>query len=66
MLVLGRKENESVHIGNNVVVRLQRHRKGWALAIEAPKDIPVHRSEVVDKIIESGRKLPEVAAVVEK
>ena len=60
MLVLGREENESIHIGSNVVVKLMKVRHGWALGIEAPREIPIHRSEVVSKIIASGRSVPPV------
>lgn len=47
MLILTRKSGESIHIGNDIVV--------WVLAvrgdkvkvgISAPRDVPVHRSEI--------------------
>ena len=54
MLVLSRKENEAIVIGegeNKIIVEVvwldsQRVRLG----ITAPPDVPVHREEVYDKI----------------
>jgi carbon storage regulator len=51
MLVLSRKENESIVINENtkiVVAKIQGSRV--LLAIEAPKEVPVHRHEVPAKI----------------
>ncbi len=51
MLVLSRKNNQSILIGSNirvVVVRLEGDRV--KLGIEAPRDVPVRRSEVREEI----------------
>lgn len=46
-LVLSRKRNESFRIGHDIVVSVVEIRgEKVRLAIEAPKDIPVHREEV--------------------
>lgn len=51
MLVLSRKRNESIVIGDNVVVTLIDIRGDKIrLGIEAPQDIPVHRKEVYEAI----------------
>lgn len=49
MLVLTRKKNESIVIGNNItltVIGIQGNRV--RLGIVAPKEVPVHRQEVHD------------------
>jgi carbon storage regulator len=51
MLVLSRKENESIVINENIkiiVAEVQGSRV--RLAIEAPKEVPVHRHEVSAKL----------------
>lgn len=50
MLVLSRKLNQSIHIGENISVRIVRI-KGNAiqLGIEAPSDVHVLRSELIEK-----------------
>lgn len=60
MLVLARDEGQAVVIGDNVLIKLVRTRGGWGFAIDAPREIPVHRQEVVSKILASGRTLPSV------
>ena len=51
MLVLSRKKNESVVIGEGVVITVIEIRGDKVrLGIEAPKEIPVHRREVYDAI----------------
>lgn len=51
MLVLSRKKDESIVIGDGIVVRIVEIRGDKVrLGIEAPKDVPVHRQEVYDAI----------------
>ena len=51
MLVLSRKKNESIEIGRDVVVTVVETRGDKVrLGIEAPRDVPVHRSEVAEAI----------------
>ena len=51
MLVLSRKKNESIVIGDGIVVTIVEVRGDKVrLGIEAPKEVPVHRREVFDAI----------------
>jgi len=51
MLVLSRKKNESIVIGENIrIVIVEVRGDKVRLGIEAPNDIPVHRQEVYDAI----------------
>ena len=52
MLVLSRKKNESIVINDNSVITVVEIRGDKVrLGIEAPRDIPVHRREVLDAIL---------------
>ena len=47
MLVLSRKPNESVVIAENIVVTVIEVRGDKVrLGIQAPRDVPIHRSEI--------------------
>lgn len=51
MLVLSRKKNESIVINENVTVTVVEIRGDKVrLGIAAPKEVPVHRQEVIDAI----------------
>ena len=51
MLVLSRQRDESIIIGDNIVVTIVDVRGDKVrLGIEAPKEIPVHRQEVYEAI----------------
>jgi carbon storage regulator len=51
MLVLSREKDESIVIGENVKVKVLDVRGGKVrLGVEAPKDVPVHRQEVHERI----------------
>ncbi|MEQ8791470.1 MAG: carbon storage regulator CsrA [Pirellulaceae bacterium] len=51
MLVLSRKKNESIHIGGGITISVVEVRGNRVhLAIDAPREIPVHRGEVYDRI----------------
>jgi carbon storage regulator len=64
MLVLGRYTNQSIHIGSNIVLHVIEARDGLVrLAIAAPSEIPVHRSEIVAKILAEGRTIPAVGVI---
>ena len=64
MLILSRKTNESIVIADNIVITVVevRHDK-VRLGIEAPKEVPVHRREIYDKIksAEVAKKEPEAS-----
>jgi carbon storage regulator len=51
MLVLSRHRDESIIIGDNIVITIVEVRGDKVrLGIQAPTDIPVHRQEVYDAI----------------
>jgi carbon storage regulator len=51
MLVLSRKRNESIVIDEKIVVTVVDIRGDKVrLGIEAPKDVPIHRSEVYEAL----------------
>ncbi|TWT90570.1 hypothetical protein Mal64_09640 [Pseudobythopirellula maris] len=51
MLVLSRKKNESIVINDDITIVVVEIRGDKVrLGIEAPKEVPVHRSEVYDAI----------------
>ena len=51
MLVLSRKPNESIVINDDIVVTVLAVECGKVrLGIEAPREIPVHRQEIHEKI----------------
>ena len=51
MLILSRKTNESIVINDNIVITVVEVRGDKVrLGIEAPKEVPVHRREIYDKI----------------
>ncbi len=57
MLVLSRKIGEVVTIGSSVQIKILSFDRGIVrLGIEAPRNIPVHRKEIYDKIIEMNRQ----------
>ena len=59
MLVLSRQRDESIMIGDNVVVTIVDIRGDKVrLGIEAPNEIPVHRQEVYEAIKRDGRRSP--------
>jgi len=50
MLVLSRKKNESIMIGESEVTIVEIRGDKVRLGIDAPIEIPVHRREVYDAI----------------
>ena len=56
MLVLTRKCDESIRIGNNIIIKVLETSSGHIkLGITAPRDIPVHREEVYERIQEENQ-----------
>jgi carbon storage regulator len=56
MLVLSRKKNESIVIDEKIVITIVEIRGDKVrLGIDAPKEVPVHRSEVWEAIKRQGR-----------
>ena len=61
MLVLSRHRDESIMIGDDVVVTIVDIRGDKVrLGIDAPQDIPVHRQEVYDAIQRENQKAARV------
>ena len=51
MLILSRKLNERIVIGNDIVITVVSIRGGHVrLGVEAPRQVPVHRREVYEAI----------------
>ena len=52
MLVLARKTDERIVIGDNIVITVVEIRGDKVrLGIEAPREVPVHRQEVYEAIL---------------
>jgi len=48
MLVLARKRGERIHIGDNIVITIVEIDRGRVrIGVEAPRDIPVFRQELL-------------------
>lgn len=61
MLVLSRQRDESIIIGDNVVVTIVDVRGDKVrLGIEAPIEIPVHRQEVYEAIQRENRQAAQM------
>ena len=57
MLVLTRREGESIVIGEKIivtVVKIKDGGKGVRIGIDAPQDVSVYRPEVLERIKEEG------------
>lgn len=62
MLVLSRHRDESIMIGDDVVVTIVDIRGDKVrLGIDAPTDIPVHRQEVYEAIKRENQKATELS-----
>jgi len=64
MLVLSRKINQSIMIGDDIrIVIVAVDRDQVKLGIEAPRSVPVHRSEVYDEIRRANQEASAAPAV---
>ncbi len=60
MLVLSRKKNESIIIGNDItIVIIEIRGDKVRLGVKAPREVTVHRQEVYDAILRSERNESE-------
>ena len=65
MLVVTRRSDEAIVIGDGIEVRVLRVGKaGVRLGISAPADVPVHRREVYDSVCDSNRAAATTEAEV--
>lgn len=56
MLILTRSVDETIQIGNDIVITVvQLDNKQVRIGIAAPKEVPVYRGEIQQRI-ENGRK----------
>ncbi len=63
MLVLSRRPNESIVINDKIVITVIEIRGDKVrLGIEAPRDVPVHRSEVYSAIQRAETEVSDVPA----
>ena len=65
MLVLSRKVNESIVVNDDITITVVEIRGDKVrLAIEAPREVSVHRREVFDAIHRVGDPQPTVSAPI--
>ncbi len=65
MLVVGRRENEGIRIGDDITISVARIEDGRVrIAIDAPAGMPVVREELLESTERNGRAL--IAAYREK
>ena len=63
MLVLSRRQGESIHIGKDIIIKVTKVWGGHArIAIQAPKDVIISRSELLSKEKEHATTCPEKEA----
>ena len=52
MLVLSRKINERIFIGDNIVITITSIDRGKVrIGVEAPKDVTIYREEIAEKLL---------------
>lgn len=67
MLVLSRKVNQSIMIGDDIEIKILEIRGDQVrIGIEAPKSVPVHRKEVYEAIVRENILAAQMAAQVEE
>lgn len=65
MLVLGRRVNEYIMIGDDIKIKIVELKNNQVkIGIDAPEDITVHRSEIYNKI--QNEKKQEVSTMASK
>jgi len=57
MLVISRKENQRIKIGDNIeIVIVEINKNQVKIGIEAPKEVQILRSELIDEITKENIK----------
>ena len=55
MLVLTRKADQAIRIGDDITIRVIRlHRNQVQIGIDAPQGIPIYRQEVYDQVVKEN------------
>lgn len=64
MLALARKKGQSIIIADNIEITvLSVKGEQVKIGVHAPREIPVHRKEIYDQIVEENRLAVESASV---
>ncbi|HOD42457.1 MAG TPA: carbon storage regulator CsrA [Candidatus Wallbacteria bacterium] len=64
MLVLTRKHNQSIIIGNNIEIMIVEIRGDQVkIGIKAPKNVSIYRSEIYEEIMNENKLATEQTAV---
>ncbi|SHK30467.1 carbon storage regulator CsrA [Desulforamulus aeronauticus] len=65
MLILSRKKNESIHIGDNIIITvLDIGGDNIKIGIDAPKNIQVFRSELLKAIEQENKNAVSPQSVI--
>jgi carbon storage regulator len=64
MLVLSRKQGQSIVIGNDIVISVKEIRgRTVRISVETPDGVPVYREEIHREIVEENRRAAAAAAI---
>lgn len=63
MLVLSRKQGQSIVIGNDIVISVKEIRgRTVRISVETPDGVPVYREEIHREIVEENKRAAAAAA----
>ncbi|MCX5767505.1 MAG: carbon storage regulator CsrA [Gemmatimonadetes bacterium] len=66
MLILSRKEGDSIVIGGDIrIIVLSTDRHGVRLGIEAPTDVRILRGEIVSQVEKENQRATEGGSAIE-
>ena len=64
MLVLSRKQGQSIVIGNDIVISVKEIRgRTVRISVQTPDGVPVYREEIHREIVEENRRAAAVATL---